>query len=78
MIGERNDEIIRQVIASYTRQNEDLVKTLITFQYWFRGAMNRDDAWALSPIEREMAITFINDRFKEAGDLIKKDIPVFL
>jgi hypothetical protein len=46
--------------------------------YYYRGALQRDDAWALSYVEREMMISFLNDRFKDAGEMIKKKIPVFL
>ena len=46
--------------------------------YYFRGSLGRDDVWALSYLERELMITFLNERFKEAGDLMKKKIPVFI
>ena len=78
MIGSNDPEIIRSVISSFTLQNEALVNQLYQLMYYFRGALGRDDAWSMSFIEREMAITFINERFKDAADLMKKQIPVFL
>lgn len=78
MIGTRNSEVINSVISSFTRQNEDLVKTLIQLQYYFRGAYTRDDVYSMSHLERELSIEFLNTRFKEAGEMIKKQIPVFL
>ena len=46
--------------------------------YYFRGALNRDDAWSMSYAEREVAIEFLNDRFEDAGEMIKNKIPVFI
>lgn len=43
-----------------------------------RGSLNRDDVWAQSHVEREMIIEFLNERFKDAGDMMKKQIPVFI
>ena len=78
MIGTRNGETINHLIQSFTRQNQDLVKYLIQLQYWFRGALSRDDAYAMSPVERELAQEFLNKRFDDAKDAIKKGAPVFL
>ena len=78
MIGSNNNVVIASVIASFTQQNESLIKSLQSLQYYFRGAYGRDDMWAMSYLEREVAIEFINVRFKEAGDLMKKHITVFL
>jgi len=78
VIGSRNIEIINSVILSFTHQNEVLINQLNQMIYYFRGGLCRDDAWALSYLEREIMITFLNERFKEAGDLIKKNIPVFI
>lgn len=78
MIGTGRPEIIEQVIRSFTQQNEDLVKSLIQIRYYSRGALSRDDVWALTPAERELEVEFLNGRFKDAGELMKKQIPVFL
>lgn len=43
-----------------------------------RGSISRDDAWAMSYLEREKMISFINDRFKDAEKLISKNVSVFL
>ena len=78
MIGSHNNLIISSVISSFTRQNEELMKSLLQLQYYFRGSLTRDDVLAMSFVEREIAIGFLNDRFKEAGELMKRQIPVFL
>ena len=78
MIGSHNNLIISSVISSFTRQNEELMKSLLQLQYYFRGSLTRDDVLAMSFSEREIAIGFLNDRFKEAGELMKRQIPVFL
>jgi hypothetical protein len=78
VIGTSNNEVISAVIASFTRQNEDLHKILIQLEYYFRGSLSRDDLWAMAPIERDAHIEFLNGRFKEAGEFMKKQIPVFL
>jgi len=66
------------LINSFTQQNENLIKLLMFILYRFRGALQREDVWMMSPIERDLAVEFINERVKEAGDLMKKQIPVFL
>lgn len=78
MIGSGNSEHITSLIASFTQSNEALIRQLNQIMYWFRGALGRDDVWAMSHLERELAISFINDRFKEAGELMKNRIPVFI
>lgn len=78
MIGSGNNEIIASVISSFTRQNEELVKSLQQLLYYYRGALGRDDVFALSHAEREICVNFLNERFKDAGDMIKKQIPVFV
>jgi hypothetical protein len=66
------------MISSFTRQNESLIHQINQLMYYFRGSLGRDDAWALSYVEREIAISFINDRFKDAGEMMKAQIPVFV
>lgn len=78
MIATRDERIIATLIKAFTQQNQDLIKTLLQLQYYFRGALNRDDVWAMSPAERELAVEFLNGRFKDAAEMMKKEIPVFL
>lgn len=78
MIASHNTAYIEQVMTSFTRDNAKLLESVMQLIYYYRGALSRDDALAMSPLEREMAVEFLNNRFKEAGDLIKKQIPVFL
>ena len=78
MIGSNNAKIINSLIGSFTQQNEDLVKSLLQIQYYFRGSLTRDDIWAMSHAERELAVEFLNERFKDAGEMMKKNVPVFL
>lgn len=63
---------------SFTRQNTQLNDSILQLIYYFRGALSRDDAWAMSPVEREGAIEFLNKRFEDAGKMIKERVPVFL
>lgn len=76
MIDSGDEAVIARVIDSYTRDNDRLVDQLLQLQYYWRGAMSRDDMWAMSPIEREKATEFINNRFKEIGEAMKKGITI--
>ena len=78
MIGTRKQELIRQVLEVYTTENDNLVNQLLSILYWYRGAITREEVWQLTPYEREKSIEFLNKRFKEAGDMMKKQIPVFV
>lgn len=78
MIATGNQAIIKQVIESFIRENDLLVDQILSILYWYRGAITREDVWQLTPYEREKSIEFLNKRFKDAGEMIKKQIPVFL
>lgn len=74
MIGTNDQAIIARVIQSYAHENARLVDQLVQMQYYFRGALSRDDIWAMAPIERERWMDFLNKRFEEIGDLMKKGV----
>ena len=74
MIETKDPELYAKLMDSFTRSNESLAKTINFLVYYFRGGITRDDAWAMSPAERELAVEFVNHRFKEAGELIKAKI----
>jgi hypothetical protein len=78
VIATGNQAIIKQVIESFIRENDLLVDQILSILYWYRGAITREDVWQLTPYEREKSIEFLNKRFKDAGEMIKKQIPVFL
>lgn len=78
MIGTNNQELISQVIAGFTRDNDALIDQLVKLEYYFRGSLTRDDVWQLTPYEREKRIEFLNTRFEDAQKLIKNDVAVFL
>ena len=78
MIGTGDSELITNVIASFTRDNKLLKKQLLDILYYMRGALTRDDMWQLTPLEREEYVEFLNDRFEQAGELMKKDVSVFV
>lgn len=78
MIGSNNPDLIQQVIAFYNRDNDILVDQLLSILYWFRGAITREEVWQLTPYEREKSLEFLNKRFKDSGEMMKKQIPVFL
>lgn len=77
MIGSGDGQLIQAVIDSFARENEALVDTLLQIRYYARGGLTRDDMWALTYIEREKEVDFLNKRFKEVGELLKKQVPVF-
>ena len=77
MIGCCEIEEIQWIINSFARENEILFKQLMQIQYYSRGALSRADVWSMCATEREQYIDFINDRIKDAGELIKKGINVY-
>lgn len=76
MIDTGDVTLINEVIGGYTQENSKLIDQLMQIQYYWRGALSRDDVWAMSPVEREHATEFLNKRFKEIGDMMKKGIHV--
>ncbi len=76
MIDSGDAAVIADVIGSYTRDNDRLVDQLLQLQYYWRGALSRDDIYAMCPVEREKATEFINNRFKEIGEAMKNGITV--
>ena len=78
MIGSNNHESLQQIIAIFNRDNDLLVDQLMSILYWYRGAITREEVWQLTPYEREKAIEFLNSRFKEAGEMMKKGMSVFI
>jgi len=77
VIGSGDQASITRIIDSFAQDNEALFDQLYQIQYYFRGALTRDDIWAMCAVEREKAIDFLNKRFKEVGELIKNRVPVF-
>lgn len=77
MIFSGDQVLINRVVSAYTRDNERLVDQLNQILYYWRGALGRDDVYAMSPAEREKAVDFLNTRFKEISDMSKKGITVF-
>lgn len=71
MIETRDLALQEKVLSSFAHQGESLMKTVWFIMYYFRGAMSKDDAWNLTPAERDSSIAFIQERFKEAGEMIK-------
>ena len=76
MIDSDDPAIINTVIANFTRENERLIDRLYQLQYYWRGALTRDDIWAMCPTEVAKATEFINNRFTEIGVMMKKGITV--
>lgn len=77
MIGCCEPDEIRWIINSFARENEILFKQVMQIQYYSRGSLTRSDVWSMCATEREQQIDFINDRIKDAGELIKKGISVY-
>jgi hypothetical protein len=78
VIGSNNLELIHQVLATFTRENEALLDQLLQILYYFRGAITREDMWQLSWAEREKCVEFLNKRVEDAKEMIKNHVPVFL
>jgi len=78
VIETRDPEVINSVLTSFTLENEALVNLLFQLQYYFRGALSRDDVWAMSPAERDIAIRFLEKRFKDAEKAQKTGLHQFL
>lgn len=76
MIETGNQQVINQVINSFTRDNESLEDQIRRLIYY--GRMTRDDAWALSAAERDRWSEFLNEKFEEAGKMMQKGIPVLI
>lgn len=78
MIETRSEDLITNVISSFIRENERLAEGLIQIQYFMRGALDRDAVWQLTPVEREKYVDFLNKRFKDVGDIMKKGGTAFV
>jgi len=53
---------------------EGLVKSSLELVYYFRGALQYQDALLMSPAERDLALEFVNERLEQAR---KMPYPVF-
>lgn len=76
MIETNNQQLITRVMSSFTRENELLEDQIRRLIYY--GRMTRDDAYALSAVERDKWSEFLNERFEEANKLMSKGISVSL
>lgn len=72
MIFTEDQALITRVLENHKAENEALMDSLLSIWYYWRGGISRDDIWAMSPIEREACVDFLNKRFKEVGDIAKK------
>jgi hypothetical protein len=50
------------------------VKSSLELVYYFRGALQYQDALLMSPAERDLALEFVNERLEQAR---KMPYPVF-
>jgi hypothetical protein len=72
VIETQDQALITQVLKMYAAENDALMTQLLDIQYYFRGAITRDEIWQMVPVEREAAVAFLNKRFKEIGEIAKK------
>jgi hypothetical protein len=72
VIETQDQALITRILKMYADENDSLMTQLLDIQYYFRGAITRDEIWQMVPVEREAAIAFLNKRFKEIGDIAKK------
>lgn len=78
MIGSRQPEFINQVVSTLSRESDALLNELIALQYYSRGAISRDDAYSMTPGERQRFNDFLEKKFEEANKLIKGGVSVFV
>lgn len=65
---------IAEMINSLALDTRNLLKAAIEISYFSRGAWSYDLVLQMSPLERDLAIEFINKRLEAAG---KSAYPVF-
>jgi hypothetical protein len=65
---------IAEMINSLALDTRNLLKAAIEISYFSRGAWSYDSVLLMSPLERDLAVEFINKRLEAAS---KSPYPVF-
>lgn len=74
MIVSGDSSRIADMINSMALDVRNLLKTAIEIAYFSRGSIPYNDVLNMSPLERDLAIEFINKRLDIAG---KSPFPVY-
>ena len=74
MIMSGDSSRIAEMINSLALDTRSLLKSAIEISYFSRGAWSYDLVLQMSPLERDLAIEFINKRLEAAG---KSMYPVY-
>ena len=62
------------MINAFALDTRNLLKAVLEISYFSRGAWSYDTVMRMSPLERDLAIEFINKRLEAAA---KSHFPVF-
>lgn len=62
----REAEAVSRIIADYTREQQELTHSIHVLLFNMKGALNRNDVWALTPSERRDLFKIIDERTKLA------------
>jgi len=74
MIMNGDTSRISEVINSMALDVRSLLKTAIEIAYFSRGSIQYHEVLQMSPLERDLAVEFINKRLEIAG---KSPFPVY-
>jgi len=62
----REAEAVSRIISDYTREQQELTHSVHVLLFNMKGALTRNDAWALTPNERRDMFKIIDERMKLA------------
>lgn len=51
-------------LYSFDKESKMLRKEIVEIMWYMRGSLSRNEAWSLSPTEREEIIEYITERMK--------------
>jgi len=70
-------EQARRVIATFTQQNEQLIKLVYSLVQRFNGGLSRDDVLMMSAVERQLVIDHLKNHDEVIRNLVNaKKIPL--
>lgn len=64
LLRARTHEDVQGLLADYELEQRELRDHIVSIIWHMRGGLSRDEAWALSPVEREDIMRFIQERMK--------------
>lgn len=57
-------EQLKEFLSSLERDQKKLRKDIVEIMWYLRGSLSRQEAWTLSPLERDEYIEYISERMK--------------